>query len=127
MKTPVDHVKLKQLLVESNYDKQKTSYLVKGFKHGFSLGYKGSNEVKLRSPNLKLTVGSTTKLWNKVMKEVLAGRYAGPYSEIPFETYIQSPIGLIPKDKGTQTRLIFHLSYPRNTKTKLSVNAKYSS
>ena len=27
---------------------------------------------------------------------------------------MQSPIGLVPKDKGKKTRLIFHLSYPRN-------------
>ena len=31
-----------------------------------------------------------------------------------FEYYIQSPIGLVPKDKGKKTRLIFHLSYPRS-------------
>ena len=36
-------------------------------------------------------------------------------------TYIQSPIGLVPKGKN-DTRLIFHLSYPRGEK-KLSVNA----
>ena len=54
------------------------------------------------------------------MTEVKAGRFAGPFVEIPFEYYIQSPVGLVPKDKGTKTRLIFHLSYPR---TGGSVNA----
>ena len=48
------------------------------------------------------------------MKEVSLGRYAGPYDEPPFEHFAQSPIGLVPKDKGKKTRLIFHLSYPRN-------------
>ena len=50
------------------------------------------------------------------MKEVKAKRYAGPYKfeEIPFENFIQSPIGLVPKDGGKDTRLIFHLSYPRS-------------
>ena len=47
------------------------------------------------------------------MKEVQLGRYAGPFLMPPFENYIQSPIGLVPKDGGTKTRLIFHLSYPR--------------
>ena len=46
----------------------------------------------------------------------------GPFKNIPFEYYIQSPIGLVPKDSGKDTRLIFHLSYPRN-KMKESVNA----
>ena len=56
------------------------------------------------------------------MKEVKLKRYAGPFSEIPFDSYIQSPIGLVPKDNGKDTRLIFHLSYPQNAKKK-SVNA----
>ena len=67
----------------------------------------------LNARNLKLNVGSKTELWNKVMKEVKEKRYAGPYHKIPFEYYIQSPIGLVPKDHGKSTRLIFHLSYPR--------------
>ena len=48
------------------------------------------------------------------MIEVKAKRYAGPFVEPPFEFFIQSPIGLVPKDKGKKTRLIFHLSYPRS-------------
>ena len=44
------------------------------------------------------------------MKEVRVGRYAGPYEEIPYEYFIQSPVGLVPK-VGNKTRIIFHLSY----------------
>ena len=44
------------------------------------------------------------------MKEVVAARIAGPYLSIPFDNYIQSPIGLVPK-AGNKTRLIFHLSF----------------
>ena len=59
------------------------------------------------------------------MKEVKEKRYAGPYlpENFPFEHFIQSPIGLVPKDGGKKTRLIFHLSYPRNHTSKKSVNA----
>ena len=55
------------------------------------------------------------------MKEVKLKRFAGPFEDIPFDNYIQSPIGLVPK-AGSKTRLIFHLSYPRNGKN-LFVNA----
>ena len=48
------------------------------------------------------------------MTEVQAKRYTGPYEKVPYEFFIQSPIGLVPKDKGKKTRLIFHLSYPRD-------------
>ena len=44
------------------------------------------------------------------MKEVKLGRVAGPFDSIPYDTYMQSPIGLVPK-AGGKTRLIFHLSY----------------
>ena len=86
-----------------------------GFKNGFSFHYQGPlRKVQRFSPNLKLRVGSHIELWNKVMKEVQAGRYAGPFDYPPYEHFVQSPIGLVPKDKGTKTRLIFHLSYPKN-------------
>ena len=123
--SPVDYAELGRMLDEADYDVTKTRNLVEGFCDGFSIGYEGKQNVKLNAPNLKLEVGSKVKLWNKVMKEVELGRYAGPFAEPPFEFYIQSPIGLVPKDGGRKTRLIFHLSYPRKTKSglPLSVNA----
>ena len=44
------------------------------------------------------------------MKEVELEKHAGPFSKIPYDFYMQSPIGLVPK-VGYKTRLIFHLSY----------------
>ena len=120
--TPVDADALERLLNETHYDINKTKYLVNGFRNGFSLGYCGPKQVQRLAPNLKLTVGDEIDLWNKVMKEVKLKRFAGPFKQIPFENYIQSPIGLVSKDNGRDTRLIFHLSYPRNN-LKQSVNA----
>ena len=126
VKTPVNVPQFKKLLQMSNYDEKKSQYLTDGFENGFSIGYEGDKNVNFTAPNLKLTIGSETELWNKVMKEVKLGRYAGPYEKVPFDHFIQSPIGLVPKDGGKKTRLIFHLSYPRkvgkNEKPK-SVNA----
>ena len=99
------------MLKETNYDKSETEFLVNGFKQGFDLQYKGPKFKKSRSKNLPITVGSKTVLWNKLMKEVSLKRVAGPYEDIPFEYYIQSPIGLVPKAGSDGTRLIFHLSY----------------
>ena len=113
---------LKNLLNECNYDKKKTAFLVEGFSNGFELGYKGPRtNIRREASNLKLRVGSPTELWNKVMKEVALGRYAGPFETPPFDNYVQSPIGLVPKDGGRKTRLIFHLSYPREG---MSVNSE---
>ena len=119
--TPVNVDQLEEFLVESNYNSEKTQYLLDGFRNGFSIGYTDNENVQLKSHNLKFRgVGNKIELWNKVMKEVKLKRYTGPFNEIPFENYIQSPISLVPKDGGKDTRLIFHLSHPRGRG--LSVN-----
>ena len=122
--TPVNADRLEVLLNEAGYNSQKTQYLVNDFREGFSLKHHGKVVSKRMAPNLKFQIGDKFELWEKVMKEVELKRYAGPYKEheIPFEHFIQSPIGLVPKDQGHKTRLIFHLSYLRNGKTQ-SVNA----
>ena len=112
--TPVNVGRLHGLLTYYGYDTGKTKKLVSGFQHGFRLEYHGSRLVKQTAPNLKLSLGTEVDLWNKVMKEVEKGRYTGPFKDIQFEYYIQSPIGLVSKDGGKDTRLIFHLSYPRS-------------
>ena len=118
--TPVNVDVYEEMLNGARYDRRKTEYLVQGFRNGFSLEYRGPTNIQKKSKNLLLRVGDKFELWNKVMNEVKAERYAGPYEEIPFKNFIQSPIGLVPKDKGKKTRLIFHLSYP---KTGDSVNS----
>ena len=99
-----------------NYDAAATKYLKEGFTNGFDIGYQGPKERKSCSNKLPLHVGSKTELWNKLMKEVKLGRVAGPFEEIPFDNFIQSPIGLVPKagSNSGKTRLIFHLSYDFN-------------
>ena len=107
--------KLRELLMETDYDRTESLFLLEGFENRFGIRYQGKTDVRRRSPNLKITVSSETILWNKVMKEVQLKRHAGPYpsDSPPFQFYIQSPIGLILKDNGRDMRLIFHLSYPR--------------
>ena len=77
--------------------------LIDGFKNGFDLGFRGNIQgVRRTAPNLKLQVGSPVELWNKGMKAVKEKRYAGPFTKPPFNEFIQSPIGLVPKDGGRQ-------------------------
>ena len=106
----MNHRRLQYLLQRANYDQEKTQFLVDGFKHGFDLGYEGPTHRRDTARNLPFTVGNQVELWKKVMKEVKAKRYSGPFDVIPYEFYVQSPIGLVPKSGG-QTRLIFDLSY----------------
>ena len=119
--TPIDADKFEFLLKQAGYDRHKTAFIINGFWEGFPLHYQGETKIKRLAPNLKLRVGTKMDLWNKVMSEVKANRFAGPYTDVPYEYFIQSPIGLVPKDQGTKTRLIFHLSYSRKGNS-LSVN-----
>ena len=121
IKMPVRVQILESLLKQAKYDEDKTKKLIDGFTRGFKIGYQGNRKLKRLAPNFPLTVGSKTDLWNKVMKEVEKQHFAGPFSEVPFEYYIQSPIDLVDKDHGKDTRLIFHLSYPHSGK---SVNSE---
>ena len=125
--TPVKVNMLVRLLREANYNEGKISFLQNGFSSGFDLRYQGSTARKCVSDNIPLKVGSKTELWNKLMKEVGLKRVARPFEKIPFENYIQSPIGLVPKAGGDGTRLIFHLSFDfkddKDQKIPNSVNA----
>ena len=109
--TPIDVNKLRNLMNGTGYDENKAKMLLQGFEEGFDIGYRGPSKRKDLSDNIPLRVGTHVDLWNKLMKEVKLGRIPGPYDQIPFkDSFIQSPIGLVPK-AGNQTRLIFHLSY----------------
>ena len=111
IETPVNVERLRNMLIDSNYDRDKTNFLISGFTDGFHLGYEGPIHRKDFSANLPFRgIGNKTVLWNKVMKEVQKKRYAGPFLKMPYDNFIQSPIGLVPKS-GNRTRLIFHLSY----------------
>ena len=120
--TPVNAKILEKLLIESNYDVTETEFLVDGFTNGFDIEYHGDLNRKDTSKNILFTIGDGNIMWEKIMKEVKNGRYAGPFDSIPFDSYIQSPIGLVPK-AGGKTRLIFHLSYDFKNTGNPSVNA----
>ena len=107
---PVKVLELVRLLRSANYPQNKIDILKQGFTEGFDIGYQGPESRQSLSDNLPFTIGNKTELWNKLMKEVKLKRVAGPFKKIPFENFIQSPIGLVPK-AGNKTRLIFHLSY----------------
>ena len=103
-----------ELLRESGYDGEGIKFLQSGFTEGFNIGYEGPQIRQSKAKNIPFSVGNKTELWNKLIKEVKLGCVAGPFDQIPFENYIQSPIGLVPKvgaEQTNQTRLIFHLLY----------------
>ena len=108
--TPVDAEILEHLLRHTRYSETETVFLVDGFRHGFDLRYESPLKRQDKSENLPFGVGDAYDMWNKIMKEVKLHHYTGPFKNIPYKYFIQSPIRLVPKGEN-QTRLIFHLSY----------------
>ena len=101
------------MLKLSNYNEDDTQFLVDDFKKGFDIGYRGPVDRKDFADNIPFSVGDKFQLYEKMMKEVKLGRFVGPFKkeDIPYKNFVQSPVGLVPKERGQQTRLIFHLSY----------------
>ena len=77
-----------QLLVESGYDHKETNFLTQGVKKGFPLHYHGPVNRQDMVNNLPLRCSTAFDLQEKVMKEVVQKRYAGPFETIPFSNYV---------------------------------------
>ena len=91
--TPVNVDALEGLLRSAGYEEQKLRFLTDGFQNGFSIGYEGPEEVRQSSPNLRLEVGNETVLWNKIMKEIKAERFAGPSMSYPLTILSKAQLG----------------------------------
>ena len=89
---PLNVAQFDRLLRRANYDPIEVDYLVNGFKYGFDIGYTGSMTRQDRSKNIpfKDGVGNAFIMWEKIMKEVKAGRYAGPFTKMPFRYFVQT-------------------------------------
>ena len=107
--TPVKYAALKEELY--GYDRNLSQFLLDGFKYGFSLCYTGPRSAQT-CKNLKSAYQNPSIVWEKINKEIAAGRVAGPFSSVPFQNFKMSPIGMVPKREPGEYRLIHHLSYP---------------
>lgn len=118
MPTPVSWKKIKVFL--NGYDAVKIDGLVEGFKHGFSIHYRGDT-VSVDQKTLLSAKRNPNIVDAKLAKEIEKGRIAGPFDSAPFQNFKASPIGIVPKKVQGQFRLIHHLSYPKHSQ--MSINA----
>ena len=66
---------MEDLLRKTNYNEKETKFLIKGFRTGFSLKYRGPKDRQDQSQNNPFTpgLGNETEMWSKIMKEVKLG------------------------------------------------------
>ena len=65
------------------------------------------------SKNHKFAIENPGKAYEKLAKESLLNRIAGPFKAPPLKNLVCSPLGLVPKNVPVKFRLIHDLSYPK--------------
>ena len=89
--------------------------LIHSLTHGFDIGYRGPRQACI-APNLVSAAQHSDVIDSMLVKEIGAGRIAGPYTAPPFADLHVSGMGVVPKkslDPATKKwRLIMHLSAP---------------
>jgi hypothetical protein len=109
--TPIKPTVLFKFLDSFHYPPHLSHYLYQGFACGFKTGYMGL-VINRISQNLKSVNSNPSIVQEKISKELALGRLAGPFAYPPFDPFICSPIGLVPKQTPGQFRVIQHLSFP---------------
>ena len=101
-------------------------YLRDGFTAGFHLDYTGQL-ISVHSNNLSSAMEKPEAVDAKLNKELSAHRLAGPFSEPPFEKFLVSPLGVVPKKIPGEYRLIHHLSFPKGASVNDGISSEDSS
>ena len=122
--TPVKVSTLSPLLQQ--YDPRLKQFLIDGFSFGFRVGFVGTSRLRLAS-NLHSAKEQPKILAAKLEKELCAGRIVGPFSRPPFDNFISSPLGVVPKKTPGEFRLIHHLSYPDGSSVNDFIPDQFSS
>ncbi len=75
------------MLRRIGYDSAKTNYLSEGFRDGFSIGV--TEPLPLGHPRNHSVVSKFPYIVaRKLNKELIAGRYAGPFTQLPLPGFI---------------------------------------
>ena len=88
-------------------------FLVNGFQYGFSIGCDNTPSVPL-SKNHSSAVNHSEVINSHIQKSLELNHIAGPFPHPPFDPFISSPLGVIPKSEPGQFRIIHDLSYPKD-------------
>jgi hypothetical protein len=100
--------------------------LIEGFSQGFMLTSGKQNQMSIprNHPSAHAQPGIIAEILNK---ETSLGRVAGPFQQPPFDNFISSPLGLVPKKTPEEFRMIHDLSYPRGGSVNSNIPLGYSS
>ncbi|CAH2246617.1 PREDICTED: uncharacterized protein LOC100494000, partial [Pelobates cultripes] len=98
------------------------AFLWRGFREGFVIPFT-VKEPGAVCANLKSVRERPEVVREKLAKEVLLGRMAGPFPYPPLAELRISPLGVVPKKEAGKFRLIHHLSYPKGSSVNDDIDA----
>lgn len=109
------------------FDSEKRLYLVRGFSKGFEIPSTIiSDPPKFGYTNHLSATQEFEVVQRKLDKEALLGRIRGPFSSPPFNDFIVSPLGVVPKKEPGHYRLIHDLSFPKNNSVNSHIDPSFS-
>ena len=118
---PINAHRLQAFL--KGYNSELRDLLYKGLTQGFIIPSSYANTTLSSYTNHRSALDQPAVVTEKINKELLLGRIAGPFSKPPLPESIISPLGLVPKKNSSEWRLIHDLSFPKLS----SVNSKIDS
>jgi hypothetical protein len=95
--------------------------LIHGLRNGVRIGRPPADEI-VECPNWPSALEHEDKVSDIIEADLQAGRLYGPFDKPPFDHYIISPLGAIPKRGSDKIRVIHDLSFP----VRDSVNSQIS-
>ena len=105
----------------------KKQHLISGFKFGFRINSLFSNYDTNYPKNHRSSRENSDVVNKKLDKEISLGRIVGPFDNPPFNNFVCSPLGLVPKKEIGEFRLIHDLSFPRGDSVNSHIPEEFTS
>ena len=123
--TPINVDRLSAYL--KDYPVQTPQDIIIGFKEGFRIPSDLTvDPQKHQYTNHRSAVENKQLTQKKLNKELELQRIMGPFKRPPFEPFIVSPLGLVPKKAQGQYRLIHDLSFPKEDSVNSHIDPLYT-
>jgi hypothetical protein len=96
----------------AGYDPDLRGRILVGIGRGVPIDFVGDRTAPRWGANLWVEDKNMAKIDAVIAKDVAEGKKAGPFDAPPFEHFVVSPIGCVPKKASDKVRVIHHLSFP---------------
>ena len=100
-------------------------FLISGFQYGFNIPHDGPLPQS-SNKNLQSATEHQAAVEECIETEISQSRISGPHTKPPFQPFVVSPIGVVPKKTPNKFRLIHHLSYPLGSSINSGIDKHYT-